>query len=487
MELSKLSAQYYWQVASTFVIGFMFFTLMCGPILNDTDVPWHLATGAWLLEHGKIPATDPWSFVSGAAPWYNLSWLWDVVLGLVERAGGQLGVVLFAAFVGASCLAFLAAQLLARDIHPSAVTLTLMAACLCLVDFITARPQLSGYAFVLVFHAILHQSRSQQKYGALLVLPALMLVWANMHGSFIAGFTLLGAYGIEAIFTRQYKWLVRLVAISVACVGFSLINPYGPEVAIGALRTLNGAASAYIIEWLPFTFSTSLGVSLWLLLFILAGNIRTPGIALADKILAVAWLVATLFIMRNGAIFMLLSAPYLAHCLDAATRDLRQVRTPSLLLHIAQRQSASKLCAASATIALLFSAGLYASPHEGRIQTPERSARDAIDYALANHPKEKYLTDFNLGGEVIYRAGGKLAMFMDSRAGTAYSEQAMLDYLDFIWLHEGWEQKMADYGVTGIIVQQGTPFTKAYENGLYRDRWQLVFAGKMASVYIARP
>jgi hypothetical protein len=31
-------------------------------IFNDGDVSWHIATGQWILGHGAIPHTDPFSF-----------------------------------------------------------------------------------------------------------------------------------------------------------------------------------------------------------------------------------------------------------------------------------------------------------------------------------------------------------------------------------------------------------------------------------------
>jgi hypothetical protein len=106
---------------------------------------------------------------------------------------------------------------------------------------------------------------------------------------------------------------------------------------------------------------------------------------------------------------------------------------------------------------------------------------------MANYPTYRYLTDFNFGGQVIYRSGGKLPFFMDSRAGTVYSEDAIGDYLEFMWQNEGWEARLAKYNINAIMISNKSLFAQSFEKGQYQDHWQLVFAGKRANVYIARP
>ena len=38
-------------------------------LLWDGDTAIHLAIGNWILDHGKIPVTDPFSFTQPGAPW----------------------------------------------------------------------------------------------------------------------------------------------------------------------------------------------------------------------------------------------------------------------------------------------------------------------------------------------------------------------------------------------------------------------------------
>jgi hypothetical protein len=477
----------YWIVPLVFLVNFIVFYISTQPLMDDSDVPWHLAAGRLLLETGEIPRTDPWSFASSGEPWYLLSWIWDLILGILEKTSGLYGVLIFVLSLCASIVAMMAAQLVTMRVTLSATFFIVMVAGLCILDFITARPHLGGYALAMVFYMLLYRSRDRGNYGGLLWLPPLMLVWANTHGSFIVGFTLLAAYIVEAFAVKNYPWLKRLIVISLACGLCSLINPYGLEVTIGALKTLNGSARQYTIEWLPFTFSASAGISTWLVLFILASNLRGSGAAIADKLLAIAWLLASMFIIRNGPLFIILSAPYLARCMDEATLDLRDRRPPSVFVTFIERQKLHHVWMACAALFALFVAGSRMLPYEQKIMSADQSVFDAIDYAKEHYGDHRFLSNFNFGGQVIYRTGGSLPFFMDSRAGTVYSEEAIQDYLHFMWLKPDWQERLAKYKINGILMYKTSSFSQAYENGQFRDKWQLVFAGRAANVYIARP
>lgn len=456
------------------------------PLLDDPDVPWHLATGKWLLVNHKLPQTDPWSFASGGAPWYLLSWLWNVTIGVIEQTGGAFSVYLLAITICAGIMAALAHRLVQSTIDMQAVFLTLLLAMLCMVEFASARPHLVGYAMILAFAAILHHSRASGAYGRLWLLPPLTLIWANSHGSFIVAFTLLGAYLTEA-FVTQRAWFGRLLLVSAACAAAALLNPYSLDILSGAMQSIDSDVKSQLIEWQPFTIGKSIGLSAWLAVFLLCSNLRNPEVPLADKIISFSWFFATLLIMRNGAIFMLVSAPYLASCLDYQTRGLREPRTPSPLLLRLENTASKQLWKIACASSLLFIAGASALPHEGRLYSDEHSVQDAITFAQTNYPAKRYLTDFDFGGQVIYYTGGTLPFFMDSRSNTAYGSREMKNYLAF-WLQQpGWQEKLELYGINAILVHNQSPFAKNVAEGRYKHRWNLVFAGKAASVYIAAP
>src|SRR5579862_5399576 len=63
-------------------------------ILNDGDTFWHLAAGRWMLDHGQVPRTDPFSYTFVGRPWMTHEWLSEVVMALVFQAAGWSGIML---------------------------------------------------------------------------------------------------------------------------------------------------------------------------------------------------------------------------------------------------------------------------------------------------------------------------------------------------------------------------------------------------------
>lgn len=475
-----------WVPPFLFLVNFLVYYLSAQPLLDDPDVPWHLATGRYILDTGSIPNKDPWSFAADDT-WYLLSWVWNLLLGLAEAAFGLFGVLVFCLALTAGLVSMLAWHLIRSGIGLSTVFFICLVSALCMLDFITARPHLSGYVLSFVFYLICHASRGKASVGSLFALPPLMLVWANTHGSFMAGFIVIAAFALEAFALRQFQWLRRLLVVWVSCFVLSLINPYGLEVSIGALKTLAGTAKGHTIEWLPFAFTASTGISAWLLLFIFSSNLRFARVPLADKYLVVAWLIACMMIMRNGPMFVLLSATYVARCLEDATADLREERPPSRFIHMMERIRPACLWALSIALVGVFCLVAERLPHQDKLLSPGADISDAIAYASEHYPDHRYLTDFNFGGQVIYRTMGTLPFMMDSRAATVYSEDTMADYIRFMYQQPGWSEGLARHGVNALMIANTQRFAQAYENGDFSDRWQLVFAGKVANVYIARP
>ena len=66
--------------------------MVCFRVLCD-DHWWHMLTGRLVLETGRVPAADPFSFTFQGAPWTNWEWLAGVVMDLAWSAGGALGQI----------------------------------------------------------------------------------------------------------------------------------------------------------------------------------------------------------------------------------------------------------------------------------------------------------------------------------------------------------------------------------------------------------
>src|SRR5574340_1340220 len=76
-------------------------------LLADPDTYWHVAAGRWMLEHGTVPAHDPFSHSIPQAPWTAHEWLSEIILAATYSAGGWPGIVVISALSFALTLAIL--------------------------------------------------------------------------------------------------------------------------------------------------------------------------------------------------------------------------------------------------------------------------------------------------------------------------------------------------------------------------------------------
>src|SRR4030081_59604 len=67
--------------------------LTFGPrLLNDPDSYSHIAVGRWIMAHGAVLGSDPFSFSMHGAPWITFEWLSEVIYAAVYALSGWAGV-----------------------------------------------------------------------------------------------------------------------------------------------------------------------------------------------------------------------------------------------------------------------------------------------------------------------------------------------------------------------------------------------------------
>src|SRR5262245_42984124 len=62
------------------------------PII-DPDIWWHLQTGRWIIEHGTVPQTDPFSAYGMGKLWLAYSWLFEVIVYGLYSCLGLTGIL----------------------------------------------------------------------------------------------------------------------------------------------------------------------------------------------------------------------------------------------------------------------------------------------------------------------------------------------------------------------------------------------------------
>src|SRR5580692_11240647 len=220
------------------------------PILGDGDTFWHLGAGRWIIAHMAVPATDPFSFTFVGRPWVAHEWLSEVVMAAVYQAGGWGALMLlFGLAVGLTALLMCAWLLRWLGMLPALVAVALGLACV--APGMLARPHLLVLP-LLAFWTIELLKAREAKIAPPLWLALFMALWANLHSSFIVGYGLAAAFGLEALLDTK-AWTRRGLRGWAGFLGLSLVatlaTPHGIEGLAFPLRVLNMKTLPVITEW----------------------------------------------------------------------------------------------------------------------------------------------------------------------------------------------------------------------------------------------
>src|SRR3984957_10539082 len=168
----------------------------------DPDLWWHIKVGETILATHRWPTTDIYSFTVSGQPWLAYEWLGDVLLAAVNRVGGVLALEVLLIVLGSAVVLALYELATIRSGNSKAgfvasVVLFLLAS----VSF-SLRPQMLGYLFLILTLTALERFR-QGKARAMWVLPVIMLLWVNTHGSWIIGMGAIFVYWMSGLWGFQ--------------------------------------------------------------------------------------------------------------------------------------------------------------------------------------------------------------------------------------------------------------------------------------------
>ena len=222
-------------------------------LFGDGDVSWQLAAGQWILAHGRIPQADPFSFTMGGRPWVAFEWLSQVTYASAFAAAGYRGVaaVVMAALVALHWVMF---AFLARRASPLAMVAAFVAMDIVLASFLLARPHLLVWPILAVWTALLLDCRDRGRPPPLW-LALLMLVWANLHGSFVLGLAIAGAIALDALIAAQWqrRLLLAWLSFGLAALALALLNANGLTGFLHPIRVMGLEHLSFIDEWQPST------------------------------------------------------------------------------------------------------------------------------------------------------------------------------------------------------------------------------------------
>lgn len=191
------------------------------------DLAYQIRAGELMLDTGSLLRTDLFTFTALGLPWLNQQWGAQVLFAWLFRAGSWELIALTRAAVVA--VSFWLLYLACRR-HGAGER---QAAWLCLGGLLVSiygfvpRPQMFGFLlFALTLAIVADRERHPVR---LWLVPAITLVWANLHGSFpLAPLVLVLAWAEDR--RRHAPWARTALLAAGASIAAAIVNPYGLRV-----------------------------------------------------------------------------------------------------------------------------------------------------------------------------------------------------------------------------------------------------------------
>lgn len=473
--------------------------------LTVFDFWWYLASGQRILETRSVPTTDPFSYTAAGRPWINHMWATQVLFTLLWERWGRLALIGLKTATVVATFWVVLATMRARGVRPLVASAVTLLAAWTGGAFWHARPQMFTYLLVAVF-AWLLRAGWEQRGLTLVFVPALVVLWVNLHAGFVMAFLMIGVIGLGTALPlvldanrRPAGWrVVGLTAgLGLSAAAASLLNPFGVRAILFPLEVVrNVPFMTSTIEWFPPNFHhpsfRPLEITLLLLFPAFAWGRGRLGAADVGLVLVFANLALTS--VRHVPLFAIAAAPPLAAALEATmasgrridwarVRDAVRRRLPSLAP--ALTAPGTPLMAATVLLVTVVSAhwaGMAQVPTNPlRLDLNEnRYPGKTMAFIRDNRLPPQLFSVYAWGGYELWQLYPEYRMFMDGRTHV-YGHDVLKDFLDVVNVSPRWQAVLDKWQVQTILALRASPLTETLRA---QGGWRLVFTEREAAVFV---
>ncbi len=461
-----------------FLISFacLYYLLNAPLLLGHYDLGWHLAAGDLIRERGNIPVHDPWSFTSGGRQWYNLSWLWDTIASLLFQYTNFSGLIFFVIACGAIIVGFLTSTCLDSGASTIAVCISVLASSLLYPTFatypdiyLTASPNISTMLFCVIFYAACLKRR-------VFLLPAIMVLWANLHGGFLLGLIIIGVFAFVALLGRDWANFKIHTLTGAGCFIAIFINPLGWHIYEGLATVLGHFSQAQISEWWPYFRNISVPGSIpgiiYILIFVVLELGYRGACSAESRLLSWLFLFLGLFQFRYMAFFFLFSTvPMALHLTRLLPKQWHNFTTAKSLWGAG--------VVAACALPFIY---IQVKPALG---LPQMLSEHDIAYLKTHFSHARLLNHWNYGGILIFDTRGIPPVFVDGRAATAYPDALLHDWFKLaqVEINESdWDTVLEKYKIDTVLWVKAHEELRRFLVG--KRGWKEAYAGTYASIYV---
>ena len=457
---------------------------------QDPDFWWHLRVGRWMVENGRLPSVDLFTFTVPAHVWTDHEYLTEILMWLTYSTAG----------LGALCIAFgvitwLGFWLIYRQVRQQPFVIVGVGLAL---GAIAGSPIWGPRAQMITFAMSCVELYWIQGYlsgrsRAINFFPLVMVLWANLHGGWVIGFAWLGvALGAELVgwlWDRKdmARWMHarRLFIVTVASVVAVAATPHFLSLYPYPFQTEGSVAQQQlIVEWFSPDFHLAYlrPFEAMVLLVVVGFAIRRP--SLYELLLTLLALALALQSVRNIALFVAAVTPVLIITYSAAWKELSRQR--NWRLDVPPRL----LFAPITALVLVVILGATALRIADAISPARQQSLDASTYPvgaadwLDAHPGvgTRMYNQYGWGGYLAYRfypqPTRKVFIFGEA---ALMGDQLLNQYENVQTLRSNWKAILDQYKIDYIVYNRGEALANVLAT---QPDWTLVYEDSVAVIYV---
>lgn len=417
------------------VAGFAGVAAALAKVLVATDTWYALVSGRLIAQHG-LPFHNDLTLWAHGTRWVDQQWLAQLGLYGLDRAGGiRLAIVVHVVLVAAS-FAVMVVLARRRGADPRSIALVSVVALIPLA-LSTAQLRTQTFAYPLFVAVLVLLARpGPTTWRRLLGLLAIIVLWANLHGSVVLAAILVSLRGVCELAgglrsgkgPKQLAWLVAVLPWPAL-----FATPYLWSTGHYYRETIfNPTLSAYLWQWRPTSLSP-LSVPLFVLAlgFLWLLGRAAPAYSRFEKLAGLVLVALALLAVRNWTWLALFAVAFYPTALDHLRAERRRpLETPL-----------NRVLAATGIVFALAVSGAVL----GRAQSwftnsfPDRGARVVADLARS-HPNARIWATAEWGDWLMWsdpKLEGRVAF--DARVELLSTPQV---------------KRMALFSASGLLVPQ---------------------------------
>ena len=474
-----------------FLLGIIVFTYsmsnMSSYVLSDPDTLMHIASGAWMLEHHQVPTIDPFSHNTAGLKWLAHEWLAQILMALSYSWGGFYGLRTLVGSLFAVTIAYQVHFLLNR--MPAIYALFLSSLCFTsLLGHHLARPHIFTWPLLIIWLAGLLNSVEKGQWRAPYFLAPLMVLWANLHGSFILGLMTIPFFGLEAYLQASKDKKINTIQswalfLALSCL-FSLVTPFGLDGMLFGVNMVSAQFTSSIMEWAPAGGMSLMPIEYWILLLLsmgLLGYLRLPIVRL---LLLCGFIHESLAHVRYISILglatpLLIAKPF--GDLYCAKRGIKNNDIDEFGMWNDDGNHGRRFVALAFACLLAVPLITLGQSYQKNLLDSVTAPEAAIEFAQQNGLRGNALNFYNMGGYLIFK---NIPVFIDGRADL-YGPSKVKEYFSILEVENALtiNKVLADHEISWTI------FPPKEKIVLFLDsspEWKRVYEDQYAVIHVRR-